>query len=108
VLGTVPKSDRSLSAERASAGCGISGQRTKKLGRPRRILNEQRISALRAQGLGLKAIAADMGQSQTAAVGLTTFAVVTFSGSVINNTDAPIAFQLAGGPVPFEPFVASF
>lgn len=50
----------------------------------------------------------NVNQSQTAAVGLTTFAVVTFSGSVINNTDAPIAFQLAGGPVPFEPFVASF
>jgi len=33
----------------------------KKLGRPKRILNEQRISTLRAQGLGWKAIAADMG-----------------------------------------------
>lgn len=47
-------------------------------------------------------------QNQTAAVELTTFAVVTFTGSVINNTDAAIAFQLTGGPVPFEPFVASF
>jgi hypothetical protein len=35
-------------------------------------------------------------------------AASAFSGSVINNTDAPIAFQLTGGPVPFEPFVASF
>jgi hypothetical protein len=33
----------------------------KKLGRPKRILNEQRIFALRAQGLGWKAIVADMG-----------------------------------------------
>ena len=50
----------------------------------------------------------NVNQSQAAAVGLTTFAVVTFTGSVINNTDAAIAFQLTGGPVPFEPFVASF
>ena len=33
----------------------------KKLGRPKRILNQQRIAALRAQGLGWKAIARDMG-----------------------------------------------
>jgi len=33
----------------------------KKLDRPKRIVNEQRISALRAQGFGWKAIAVDMG-----------------------------------------------
>jgi hypothetical protein len=50
----------------------------------------------------------NVNQNQTAAVELTTFAVVTLTGSVINNTDAAISFQLTGGPVPFEPFVASF
>ena len=47
-------------------------------------------------------------QVQTAVLQDGAFTVVTFTGSVINNTDAPIAFQLTGGPEPFEPYVASF
>jgi len=53
-------------------------------------------------------IAYAVNPNQTAAVEFNNFVEVTFTGSVTNNTDAPVAFQLTGGPVPFEPFVASF
>ena len=46
-------------------------------------------------------------QNQTATVG-PTFTTVLFAGYALNNTDAPITFQLTGGPEPFEPYVASF
>ena len=45
--------------------------------------------------------------NQTATIG-PTFTPVVFDGFIVNNTTAPITFQLTGGPVPFEPFVASF
>jgi hypothetical protein len=46
-------------------------------------------------------------QNQIATVG-PGFTTVLFAGYVVNNTNAPITFQLTGGPTPFEPFVASF
>ena len=46
-------------------------------------------------------------QNQTANVG-PDFTSVVFMGYVVNNTNLPITFQLTGGPVPFEPYVASF
>ena len=46
-------------------------------------------------------------QNQTATVG-PGFTPVDFAGYIVNNTNAPITFQLTGGPEPFEPFVASF
>ena len=46
-------------------------------------------------------------QDQTATVG-PGFTPVVFSGYVVNNTNTPITFQLTGGPVPFEPYVAGF
>jgi len=61
VLGAVAELERSQIIERVKAGLRNAQANGKKLGRPKRILNEQRISALRAQGLGWKAIAADMG-----------------------------------------------
>ena len=61
VLGAVAELERSLIIERVKAGLRNAQANGKKLGRPKRILNEQRISALRAQGLGWKAIAADLG-----------------------------------------------
>jgi DNA invertase Pin-like site-specific DNA recombinase len=61
VLGAVAELERSLIIERVKAGLRNAQANGKKLGRPKRIFNEQRISALRAQGLGWKAIAADMG-----------------------------------------------
>jgi len=60
VLGAVAELERSLIIERVKAGLRNAQANGKKLGRHKRILNEQRISALRAQGLGWKAIAADM------------------------------------------------
>ena len=48
----------------------------------------------------------DPHQIATAQAGALT--VITFTGSVMNNTSAPITFQLTGGPVPFEPYVVSF
>src|SRR5258708_36661039 len=47
-------------------------------------------------------------QNQTVDVQDGAFTVVTFTGSVTNNTDAPITFQLRGGPAPLEPDVATF
>jgi len=61
VLGAVAELERSLIVERVKAGLRNARAKGKKLGRPRRIVNEQRISALRAQGVGWKAIAADLG-----------------------------------------------
>jgi DNA invertase Pin-like site-specific DNA recombinase len=42
-----------LIVERVKSGLRNARAKGKKLGRPRRILNEQWISALRAQGLGI-------------------------------------------------------
>jgi DNA invertase Pin-like site-specific DNA recombinase len=61
VLGAVAELERSLIVERVKAGLRNARAKGKKLGRPKRIVNAQRISALRAQGLGWKTIAADMG-----------------------------------------------
>jgi DNA invertase Pin-like site-specific DNA recombinase len=61
VLGAVAELERSLIAERVRAGLRNAQAKGKKLGRPKRILNTERIFALRAQGFGWKAIAADMG-----------------------------------------------
>ena len=48
-----------------------------------------------------------VGQNQTAVVG-PGFTVVDFAGSVTNNSDAAITFQLTGVLHNFEPYVASF
>ena len=61
VLGASAELERSLIVERVRAGLRNARAKGKKLGRPKRIPNEQRISALRAQGLGWKAIATDLG-----------------------------------------------
>jgi PEP-CTERM motif len=48
-------------------------------------------------------------QNQTALVGATGFTVVTFFGSITNNTGASIAFNTVGsGPVTPDPYVAGF
>lgn len=61
VLGAVAELERSLIVERVKAGLRNARAKGKKLGRPQRILDVRRISALRAQGLGWKRIAKDMG-----------------------------------------------
>jgi len=61
VLGAVAELERSLIVERVRAGLRNARAKGKRLGRPRRVLDTKRIAALRAQGIGWKQIAADMG-----------------------------------------------
>jgi hypothetical protein len=51
-------------------------------------------------------ISYNVSQNQTALVGAG-FTVVTFTGSITNNSNAPIAFQTLGFAVPSEHYVAS-
>ena len=57
VLGAVAELERSLIAERVRAGLRNARAKGKRLGRPPKIVDAGRITALRAQGLSLRAIA---------------------------------------------------
>jgi DNA invertase Pin-like site-specific DNA recombinase len=61
VLGAVAELERSLIVERVKAGLRNARAKGKKLGRPRTILDASRINALRAQGVGWRAIAKQLG-----------------------------------------------
>lgn len=61
VLGAVAELERSLIAERVRAGLRNARAKGKRLGRPPRELDEKRIAALRAQGVGWRAIAKQLG-----------------------------------------------
>ena len=61
VLGAVAELERSLIAERVRAGLRNARAKGKRLGRPRTVVDVPRVSALRAQGLGWKRIANEMG-----------------------------------------------
>jgi DNA invertase Pin-like site-specific DNA recombinase len=61
VLGAVAELERSLIAERVRAGLRHARAKGKRLGRPRTVVDVPRVSALRAQGLGWKRIAAQTG-----------------------------------------------
>jgi DNA invertase Pin-like site-specific DNA recombinase len=61
VLGAVAELERSLIVERVRAGLRNAKAKGKRLGRPRVIVDARRIAALRAQGLGWKKIAREMG-----------------------------------------------
>jgi DNA invertase Pin-like site-specific DNA recombinase len=61
VLGAVAELERSLIVERAKAGLRNARAKGKVLGRPRKVLDVKKIAALRAQGVGLRKIAAEMG-----------------------------------------------
>lgn len=61
VLGAVAELERSLIVERVKAGLRNARARGKKLGRPRRVLDVSKINALRAQGVGWRGIAKQMG-----------------------------------------------
>src|SRR5713226_6022698 len=61
VLGAVAELERSLIVERVKAGLRNARAKGKRLGRPRRILDAPRVASLRAQGLGWKKIAAELG-----------------------------------------------
>src|SRR5580692_6579924 len=57
VLGAVAELERSLIAERVKAGLRNARAKGKTLGRPKRIVDAKQVAMLRAQGLGLRAIA---------------------------------------------------
>jgi DNA invertase Pin-like site-specific DNA recombinase len=61
VLGAVAELERSLIVERVKAGLRNARAKGKRLGRPRRVLDAPRIAALRAGGLGWRAIAKQLG-----------------------------------------------
>jgi DNA invertase Pin-like site-specific DNA recombinase len=61
VLGAVAELERSLIVERVKAGLRNARAKGKRLGRPRTVLDASRVAALRAQGLGWKKIAAELG-----------------------------------------------
>jgi DNA invertase Pin-like site-specific DNA recombinase len=61
VLGAVAELERSLIAERVRAGLRNARAKGKTLGRPRRVVDARRVASLRAQGLGWRAIAKQLG-----------------------------------------------
>jgi len=61
VLGAVAELERGLIVERVKAGLRNARAKGKTLGRPRKVLDTKRIAALRAQGVGWKTIAAELG-----------------------------------------------
>jgi len=61
VLAAVAELERSLIVERVRAGLRNARAKGKTLGRPRKIVDAARIAALRAQGLSLRGIAAELG-----------------------------------------------
>jgi len=61
VLGAVAELERSLIVERVKAGLRNARAKGKKLGQPRRVLDASRINALRAQGVGWRSIAKQLG-----------------------------------------------
>ena len=75
VLGAVAELERSLIAERVRAGLRNARAKGKRLGRPKKILDTKRITTLRANGVGWKRIAAEMG------VGVGTIYRVALDGS---------------------------
>jgi DNA invertase Pin-like site-specific DNA recombinase len=77
VLGAVAELERGLIVERVKAGLRNAKAKGKQLGRPKKILDTKRITTLRAQGVGWKRIAAEMG------VGVGTIYRVVLGGSKI-------------------------
>jgi DNA invertase Pin-like site-specific DNA recombinase len=75
VLGAVAELERGLIVERVKAGLRNARAKGKQLGRPKKILDTKRITTLRAQGVGWKRIAAEMG------VGVGTIYRVALEGS---------------------------
>ena len=61
VLGAVAELERSLIVERVKAGLRNARARGRRLGRPKRVVDERRIAELRARGAGWKKISREMG-----------------------------------------------
>jgi DNA invertase Pin-like site-specific DNA recombinase len=61
VLGAVAELERSLIVERVKAGLRNARAKGKRLGRPKRVVDAQKIERLRAQGLGWRKISEELG-----------------------------------------------
>jgi len=61
VLGAVAELERSLIVERVKAGLRNARAKGKRLGRPKKLMDETRIAGLRAQGCSWRAIADHLG-----------------------------------------------
>ena len=61
VLGAMAELERSLIVERVKAGLRNARAKGKRLGRPPKDLDAEKISALRRKGLGWRAIAKQLG-----------------------------------------------
>jgi DNA invertase Pin-like site-specific DNA recombinase len=61
IIGAMAEFERSLIQERVRAGLRNARAKGKTLGRPRRIVNADRIAALRSQGASWRAISAELG-----------------------------------------------
>jgi DNA invertase Pin-like site-specific DNA recombinase len=81
VLGAVAELERSLIVERVKAGLRNARAKGKKLGRPKKVMDETRIAGLRAQGRSWRAIADHLG------VGLATLHRASVRRSKIRERD---------------------
>jgi len=81
ILATIAKQERIRISERVRAGLDRARSKGKRLGRPRTVVDVPRVSALRAQGLGWKKIASQIG------VGVGTLHRLVPKGSNIRQTD---------------------
>ena len=61
VIGAMSEFERALIQERVKAGLRNARAKGRQLGRPRRIVNTDRITALRAQGASWRTISAELG-----------------------------------------------
>jgi len=69
VLGAVAELERGLIVERVKAGLHNARAKGRRLGRPKKILDTKRIATLRAEGVGWKRIAAEMGLESGRSIG---------------------------------------
>jgi DNA invertase Pin-like site-specific DNA recombinase len=65
VLGAVAELERSLIVERVKAGLRHAKAKGKRLGRPRSLLDVAKVTALRAEGRSVRAIASELGCSHS-------------------------------------------
>ncbi len=65
IISAVAQLERDIIAERVKAGLRRAKENGKKLGRPRAVVDVEKIQRLRSQGLSLRAIAKETGVSRT-------------------------------------------
>jgi len=80
ILATVAKQERIRISERVRAGLERARSKGKTLGRPRRVVDARKVASLRAQGLGWKRIAGELG------IGVGTLYRLAGDGSKIRHT----------------------